>query len=225
MLRRTAPLLVVLCLAPALGGCSSLFKSPDKANIALRKENQDQAARIAELERQAAGDQAMIRSLQDRAGTLPTLPRERLQRLFTTHDLHLGRLTGGADLDPGKPGDEGLKVYPAPLDQTGDPIKAAGAFTVEAYDIARGDGDRAKIGTWTFDLAQTRDAWTSVLNRYNYVLTCPWQTPPTGADLHVVVTFVDELTQATFKETVDVKVDVPPSPPTTSTAPAADTGG
>jgi hypothetical protein len=222
MFRRLASIPVAICLTPALGGCF-LIKNPDKANIALRKENQEQAARIAELERQAAGDAAMIRSLQDRAGTLPTLPYERLQRLFTTHDLQLGRLTGGADLDPGKPGHEGLKVYPAPLDQAGDPIKAAGAFTVEAFDLARGEG--SKIGTWTFDLTQARDTWTSVLNRYNYVLTCPWQTPPQGADLHIVVTFVDELTQVTFKKTVDAKVDVPPSQPAPSTAPAANTGG
>jgi hypothetical protein len=165
----------------------------------------------------------MIQSLQQRTGTLPTLPHERLRRLFTTHDLQLGRLTGGADLDPAKPGHEGLKIYPAPIDQTGDPIKAAGAFTIEAFDLAR--GENAKIGTWTFDLAQTSRTWTSVLNRYNYVLTCPWQTPPQGADLHVEVTFVDELTQGQFKKTADVKVEVPPSQPATSPAPPPTAGG
>jgi hypothetical protein len=227
MFHRAASILVVLCLAPALGGCF-LIKNPDKANIALRKQSQEQQARIAELERQTAGDAAMIRSLQERTGTLPTLPHERLQRLFTTHDVTLGRLTGGADLDPAKPGHEGLKIYATPVDQTGDQLKAAGAFTVEAFDHARGEG--MKIGTWTFDVAASRAAWSSVLNRYNYVLTCPWQTPPQGADLHVVITFVDELTQGRFKKTADVKVDVPPpssssSQPATSPAPAPAAGG
>ena len=166
----------------------------------------------------------MIRSLQERNGSLPTLPHERLQRLFTTHDVTLGRLTGGADLDPAKPGHEGLKIYATPVDQTGDQLKAAGTFTVEAFDLVRDEG--AKIGTWTFDAAASRAAWSSVLNRYNYVLTCPWQTPPQGADLHVVVTFVDGLTQGQFKKTVDVKVDVPQSSqPATSPAPAPAAGG
>ena len=39
MLHRAAFILVVVCLAPALGGCF-LIKGPDKANIALRKQNQ-----------------------------------------------------------------------------------------------------------------------------------------------------------------------------------------
>jgi hypothetical protein len=52
--------------------------------------------------------------------------------------------------------------------------------------------------------------WSSVLNRYNYVLTLPWQTPPTGDTLHLEVTFNDELTQGRFKKAVDVPVERPP---------------
>jgi hypothetical protein len=224
MIRSAGPILLLFSLAPLAGGCF-LIKNPDKANIALRKENQQQKDRITELERKAQGDDAMIRSLQEQRGTLPTLPRDRLQKLFTTHDIKLGRLTGGADLDPAKPGHEGLKIYVAPIDETGDPIKAAGTFTIEAFDLSRQQG--AKIGTWTFDPAAGRAAWTSILNRYNYVFTCPWQTPPGGADVHLVVTFMDELTQVQFKETVDVKVDVPPTAPQSSpsTKPAAAAGG
>ena len=197
---------LLACCLPALGGCF-LFKSPDKANIELRKKNQELETRVAELERKSAGDAAMIDSLQNRAGSLPTLPRERLAKLFTTHDITLGKLTGGADLDAAKPGQEGLKVYVTPLDETGDPIKAAGLFTVEAFDLSR--DQKPKIGTWTFDAEATRQAWSSVLNRYNYVLTLPWQTPPTGDSLHLEVTFTDELTQARFKKAVDVPVERP----------------
>jgi hypothetical protein len=193
--------LLASCL-PAVGGCFLLGK-PDKANIDLRKKNQELEAQVADLQRKSGGDAATIDSLQNRVGTLPTLPRERLDRLFTTHDLKLGKLTGAADLDAAKPGHEGLKVYATPIDQAGDPIKAAGTFTVEAFDLSR--DERPKIGTWTFDLDATRQAWTSVLNRYEYVLTLPWQpTPPGGESLHVEVTFVDELTQAQFKKSLDV---------------------
>src|SRR5215213_7567561 len=120
---RTPRLILVLLAgaAPLCGGCF-LIKSPDKANIALRKQNQELQAKVDELQRRQTGDAAMIAALQDKSGTLQTLPRERLERMFTTHDLKLERLTGGADLDASKPGQEGLKVHVAPLDQTGDPI-------------------------------------------------------------------------------------------------------
>jgi hypothetical protein len=204
----TGPALLVVFASPLLGGCF-LIKKPDKANIELRKQNQDQQGRITELERSAQGDAARIQALQDRVGTLPTLPQDRLKRLFTTHDIQLGRLTGGADLDPDKPGQEGLRVYLTPLDEMGDQLKAAGAIRVEAYEPSRDEG--AKIGSWTFDAGATRGLWSSVLNRYNYVLSLPWQTPPTGPSLHLQVTFVDELTQGEFTKTVDVAVQPPPA--------------
>ena len=77
-----------------------------------------------------------------------------------------------------------------------------------------------KIGTWTFDLASAREHWTSVLNRYNYVLPLPWQTPPTGSQVHLDVTFQDELTQARFKKSADVTVEPPRTkPPAAATQP------
>jgi hypothetical protein len=72
-------------------------------------------------------------------------------------------------------------------------------------------GEPKKIGTWTFDPTAGRQYWTSVLNRYNYALPCPWQTPPAGPNVHIDVTFVDELTQARFKKSADVTVEVPAS--------------
>lgn len=225
-MRRRPPigsLLVAFIALAASGGCGLIGGPRNTANIDLRKENQALRDQIAGLERQAQADAAMIRSHQDAAGTLATLPRDRLGNLFTTHDITLGRLTGGADLDPKRPGHEGLKVYVTPTDGDGDPLKAAGAFTVEAFDLSRGDG--VKVGSWTFDVAAARRQWSSVLNRYNYVLTCPWQTTPGGDSLHVVVTFLDELTRGTFKRTVDVTVEAPGgSAPAPTTAPTSTRG-
>lgn len=197
---------VLAALLPCVGGCF-LFKKPSKANIDLRKKNQELQSRVEELEHKSAGDTAIIRGLQEKSGVLPTLPQERLAKLFTTHDLKLGKLTGGADLDPQTPGDEGLKVYATPVDETGDPLKAAGAFKVEVIDTSRGSGE--KVGEWSFDVDASRKMWSSVLGRHNYVLTCPWQkTKPAGGNLHLTITFVDELTQAKFEKTIDVKVDL-----------------
>jgi hypothetical protein len=83
---------------------------PNAASIVVRKENQDLRDRVASLEKARAGDAATIKSLEERAGTIPTLPKERLDRLFTAHGLNLGRLTGGLDSDSSKPGDEGRQV-------------------------------------------------------------------------------------------------------------------
>ena len=210
--------LVVLSMTLASGGCGLIGGPRNSANIKLRKENQDLRDKVASLERQAQAAEAAIRSHEEKAGTLPTLPRERLANLFTTHDIKLGRLTGGADLDSKRPGQEGLKVYVTPIDGSGDPLKAAGAFTVEAFDLSR-EG-RARIGTWTFDLAEARRHWTSVLNRYNYVLPCPWQDPPSGGSLHVEVKFLDELTQSAFTKAVDVTVE-PATSPAAATVPSS----
>ena len=112
-----------------IAGCGS----PNKPNIALRKKIQGLDAQIVQLQRQHEADQATIAGMNQRVGSVPTLPQDRLERLFTVHGIKLGRLTGGADLDPAKPGHEGLKVYLTPLDETGDQLKSAGAITIEAF--------------------------------------------------------------------------------------------
>src|SRR5438874_402601 len=97
--------------------------SPNTASIVVRKQNQDLQVQIATLTRAREADAATIRNLQARVGTIPTLSQERLEKLFTVHGIQLGRLTGGADLDRSKPGDEGIKVYITPTDDDGEPLK------------------------------------------------------------------------------------------------------
>ncbi len=192
----------VLFLLVFQSGCGS----PDHANIVLRKKEQDLSAKADALTRQHEADTQLIRGLRERTGTLQTLSSKRLDRLYFTHALKLGRLTGGADLDRQRPGDEGLKIYVSPLDQDGETIKAAGSFTIQAYDLSRNDHPR--IGEWNFDLAQSRQAWRGAMMHHGYVLTCPWQTAPAKSPIHIEITFVDELTQTPFHQTVDVKVDL-----------------
>src|SRR5436190_214200 len=100
-------------------GCGS----PNAASIEVRKQNQDLRDQIATLTRTHEADQATIKGLQDRTGTVSTLPTDRLDHLFTTHGIELNRLTGGADLDRVKPGDEALKVYVVPTDNEGEKLK------------------------------------------------------------------------------------------------------
>jgi hypothetical protein len=178
---------------------------PNQANIELRKEKQGLQDQVDELRRVHEADLATIRSLRDQRGTFPSLPDDRLERLFTAHGIKLGRLTGGADLDPNKTGDEGIKVYVVPTDETGDELKAAGSFVVELFDLNK-ESDNV-VGRWEFNHLQSRQSWFGSALLYEYVLTCPWQKSPEHEQLTLKVSFHDELTGREFstQQVISVK--------------------
>ena len=204
-------------LSAVLAGGALLWSvgcgSPNKVNIELRKQIQALQAENAKLRQEQAADNRVIAGLRDRQGTLSTFPSDRLAKLFTTHGIQFGRLTGGANLHPDKPGDEGIAVFVVPVDETGDKLKAAGSFDIDAFDLA--EPHSPFVGHWHFDVQQTRAAWSNVLIEYNYVLICPWQNVlPKHPDLTVKVTFLDELTQTPLTAQRVIHVNLPP-PPTT----------
>lgn len=206
LLSRIPTLLICLGTSFLALGCGS----PSRANIELRKENQQLHSELTQLQRIHQADQQVIQALRDRAGYLPTLPASRLAKLFTTHAIRFGRLTGGAKLDPKKPDDEGLAMYVVITDDVGDKIKAAGSFDIEAFDLA--EPQSPLVGHWHFDVDQARKYWTDVLLEYNYALICPWQNKvPVHPDLTVKVTFFDELTQTSFTTQGVVHVNISPS--------------
>ena len=212
--------LALLVLLPSLGGCGFILGTPNRASVKVRKQNQQLDGQIAKLKQEVAARDATIRGLTQRVGTVPTLEQARLDRLFTVHAMKLGRLTGGADLDGSKPGQEGFKVYAVLLDQHGDEIKSAGTFVVEAFDLA--SGQPARLGRWEFGLDQAQSNWHSFLMRYEYVLTCPWQgATPRKQDITVRVTYTDELTGREFTEQRVAKVDAQGGTNPPGTQPAA----
>jgi outer membrane murein-binding lipoprotein Lpp len=186
-----------------LAACSS---SPNKANIELRKQNQQLQAQIEDLNRRHDADQAAIRGLQAGATTVSVLPQDQLDELFTTAGLKFGILTGGYHPNPAQPGDTMLKVYVVPIDQQGDRLKAAGSFHVELFDLALKSDNR--LGSWDFDLPTTKSDWYDGGLLETYVLDCPWQTVPVHAKLLARVTFTDALTHRVF--TVDKELTVAP---------------
>ncbi|HSV12789.1 MAG TPA: hypothetical protein VLI90_00915 [Tepidisphaeraceae bacterium] len=193
-----------------LSGCGA----PSAANIELRKDNQKLQDQVTHLQRQHDADVATIQSYERSRPTVPTLPQERLDKLFTTHGIAFQRITGGDDWDPNQPGDDGLKIGIVPTDEQGEELKAAGSFKVEAFDL--GEPEKPLIGTWTFSPEQVRSMFYDHLTLYTYVLRCPWQTRPTHGDLMVKVTFDDELTGREFTATREVHANVPA---TTTTQP------
>ena len=200
-----------------IAGCAK----PDKANIALRKQVQTLESEVADLKRQREGDRATIRALESQRTTVPSLPAERLERIFTAHGLKIGRLTGGADTDAARPGDEVLRVYAVPTDQRADLLKAAGAFVIDAYDLSLPPNDN-HLGRWEISAEQAAESWFGNAVMYGYTLTLPWQRAPQGERVTVRVTFTDSLTGRQFTEQKDVDVKPPAASPASipTTAPA-----
>ncbi|HRK32212.1 MAG TPA: hypothetical protein PLD59_14190 [Tepidisphaeraceae bacterium] len=178
-------------LAAVLGaaGCGS----PSKANIELRKQNQALRDEIEALKRRQTADAATIVALEKSGVMSDQLPKHRLDELFTTAGISLGKLTGGYDRTPATPGDDAIRVQAAPIDLAGEPLKAAGAFKVEAFD-AVSSGVPQKIAEWNFSTAEAKAAWLGQVFQYGYLLTCPFETLPAGKELKLRVTFIDALT-------------------------------
>jgi hypothetical protein len=185
-----------------LAGCYS----PSQANIELRKKNQSLESKIEDLNHRHDADDATIRGLQAQATTVPVLPQNQLDELFTVSGLQFGSLTGGYHPDPNQTGDTMLKVYVVPIDEQGDKIKAAGTFHVDLFDLALKSNNR--IGEWDFDLEKSRSSWYGGGLLYTYVLDCPWQTAPIDSKLMARITYIDGLTHRVF--VVDKGVTISP---------------
>jgi len=198
----SACLLVCVFAFATVGGCSK----PNAANIQLRKENQTLREEVAALQQARLADSATIAAMESDRPVAPTLPQERIEQLFTVHGIQLGRLTGGADIDRDKPGDEAVKVYVVPTDRDGQPLKAAGSFVVELFDLNREQEQR--LGHWEFPVEDARKNWHGQALLYTYVLTCPWQVVPEHAELTLKVKFVDALTQREFEQQRTITVQV-----------------
>lgn len=200
---RANTIALALAFVFTFAGCGG----PNKASIVVRKENQQLRKQIEELQRARDADAATMRTMQANTSTQPTLAPERLELLFTTHGLRLGKLTGGFDTNPATQGDELLKVYVVPTDRSGDLLKAAGSFVVELFDLA--GAEEVRIGRWEFPATETPAMWYGQMLSYGYVLPCPWQTAPQHEELTVKVTFTDTLTGRVFTEQKQVKIAPP----------------
>ncbi|HVT89790.1 MAG TPA: hypothetical protein VHD56_13120 [Tepidisphaeraceae bacterium] len=206
-MKRTDSLIrVYLCLTAvsvSLIGCTS---RPNQANIELRKRIQTMDAQMAGLQRQHEADAASLRAIEQQRGTLQTLPQDKLDKLFTTAGVSIGRLSGPAEFDSQKPGEDGITVYATPIDQQGDSFKASGSFVVELLDPKQ-QPDKGPINKWEFTLEQSQKSWRGMGLLYAYVLNCPWQEGPQPGELLLKVTFHDELTQREFsaQKTISIK--------------------
>jgi hypothetical protein len=189
----------------ALAGCFN--DGVRKANIELRKEVDDLKLRVDELSRKSAVDEATIRQLQSTPGTtLPTLPKERLDQLFTVASIEIDILTRGEDFEPDAAGDEGFKVNFVPRDLAGDQIKAAGSVRIELFDLK---DPEPRLGEWTLPRTELSKRWIDSIAVDGYLLDFRWKRAPVRSSLLVKVTFTDLLTQRTFEAQKTITVRLP----------------
>ncbi len=186
----------------AVAGCGG----PNKGNIDLRKTIQQRDDVIAQKDRELIGLRAELRARERGATTLPTLPQDRLDRLFTVTGVNLTRLTLGVDLDPAKAGDEGFKVAFVPVDQTGQEFKSSGSAVVELFDLA---APQPRIGRWEIPTSELMPRYYTNLLLSCYIVEETWQTPPANGKLLVKVTFTEELTGRSFEGQREMDVAVP----------------
>ena len=169
-----------------LSGCGK----PNAANISLRKENQSLKDEVARLQLQNRADQASLAVASGSTGTTrPAVDPSRLPELFTVVDLQMGRLTA---MDRDSSGNPILKVQVAPRDDTGDKLKAAGTFVVEATDPSQ--SPEPLLQRWEFAPKDLKTLWYSTTFVYSYVLPCKWESVPKAERVRVKVSYTDLLT-------------------------------
>lgn len=188
--RRGVRPLAIVAIVLALSGC----RSPDKANIELRRQNQALREEILVLQRQRAADAASIEALRESRGASAAmaLSSEQLNRLFTVAGIECGRLTAFVIDGAGR---SALRVEAVPIDASGQPLKSAGTFEVQLLDAPEGG---SALQTWSFDLEQSHRAWNGEALLYTYLLNCPLDQVDRTRPLFVQVRFTDELTGRLF---------------------------
>jgi hypothetical protein len=187
--------IVVASLLTVSAGCGS----PNTANVDLRKERQALQEQVASLESEVEQLRLQLRVIEGERGTIETLPQDRLSLLFTVGGLDVNRLTQRTD--------GGLEVYVQPLEGSGDLLKAAGAMTVEAFDLSA--TEQVRIAMWEFPLEDARDLWQKGGLFSGYRLVCDWPadvTPPAaGQPILLKIAFTDGLTGRTMSANYELE--------------------
>jgi hypothetical protein len=232
--RRTALLaLAALTGATLLAGCGPNLS---QANDDLRAENlrlqqawqrerddlRDREATIRRLEEQ----------LDERVPRIATLPKDRLDQMFTVGRIQLRAWTDAWDFN-GDDVQDGFRVYYRTMTENGDVLPATGTLTVEAFDLA--DAADPLVARKTFTPDELRNKWYGGLGLDQFAVNVPWQRVPAHTEVTFRISFVDALTGRVFQDQKLIRVHLTPQArvpeatrpatvPATSTQPAAGRG-
>lgn len=189
-------------------GCTYGNKQLDQARAELRQAREQNAKLTQQLE----ALQQTVADGQKQIQTLQGLGQKRMDLLFHVTGIKLGRYTAGVDVD-GKAGDDGIRVYLRPVDRDGHAIKAAGAVTVELFDLAA-KPDENLLARYDFSVEEIASYWSAGFMTYHYRFECPWKShPPANPEVTVRAAFTDYFTGKSFTAQKVCKVKLP-GPPT-----------
>lgn len=201
----------VLALALVAAMPAGLVVGCNPAATDVHRRLIEQQQRVHHLEEENTRLRQDIDRQQEQIETLMELDDRQLELLYFVDRIELGRHTGGWDLD-GQNGQDGIKVFLTPHDQHGSALKAAGAATVQLYDLAAEPGENL-IAEFHWTVEQLREQWVSGFMSYHYALNCPWGDNPPAHDIVTVrVTFVDYLTGKTFHAQKTCQIDLTAEP-------------
>ena len=175
--RLLTPAALVLCVAAA--GCGATENAAAVRHDLLRAQDRLAAAerQLRDARADLAASEAETLALRDRlsaAGTVVAEAPEQTRALGRVAGVAFADLlTGPLDRDDA-PGDEVLAVVLAPVDADGEPVKAAGAVSLDLTDLAAA-GDARDVAAWAFGPAEAADRWraTALGSGYRFRLPLP----------------------------------------------------
>jgi len=202
--------MLLVAAAGWVAGCQNDFAALQTELQQLRQQAEKQKEESEFLKAEIQDKQKLIDTLRALGAD------KRLEKLYLVKTLEMGRFTGGVSTD-GKDGDNAIKVYLEPTDQTGSVIKAAGSVTVQLYDLAAPPNENL-LRQFTYDVDEVAKHWYGGFGAYHYSFECSWGSPPSHEELTVRVEFIDYLTGRTFSAQTVCKIK--PRPTTQPTQPA-----
>ena len=195
--------LALLAVLAVLVGCAN----KDQQLLELQTRNRELRQQLRQSQQTIDTQEDAIRQQTEQINNLSGLGPERLEVLFKVESIKLGRYSGGTNLD-GKPGDDGVRIYIIPQDETGRTVTAAGSIDVDVFDLA--DKNQPLLMSYSFSPAEAKKHWYSGGLANHYDITCPWKdTLPSGDEVTVRVKFIDYLTGQTFTATKQCHVSLP----------------
>jgi hypothetical protein len=198
--RTRAAMLLLASLGILLPGCivsRSRYEKAQAETVRLESERNEARDEVLEVRRELLRKEEQILSLQ-------SLGPRRLDLLYQVARIELGDYTSGVNLDE-RPGDDGVRVYLRPIDQTGSPLKAAGSIRIQLFDLAAPPAENL-LGEYEWTVEDAAGHWSSFV-LHHYTLTCPWKhAPPRHEEVTVRAEFLDYLTGKRFTRQMTCKL-------------------
>jgi hypothetical protein len=180
--------LSALITAAAISGCGKNAAGDQP----LWQSNKNLLQQKTELEDKLRMAEAENTQLKQQVETLGNLGRDvRLENLYDIQSINIASSTGiytkQKDRAPR------LMVYFAPVDKSGDPIKASGSVEVALWNIAAKENE-SLVGKWEIGPEKLKKDWGIALMNsfYRIAIDLPENMPPKG-DFVVRLSFTDYL--------------------------------